>query len=196
MTTAYPLHWPHFRPRTQNWKRERSKFKVASFAVARDNLLIEIQRLRGRDTIISTNIPLRMDGLPYATYRKPDDLGVAVYFTRSNKQFCFACDRYDRIEDNMHAIRLTIEALRGVARWGTGDMMEAAFTGFAALPNPASPRHWREVMGFTPTAHVDSAILHQRFRALAMQRHPDRGGSNDQMAELNRAYDQAQKEAR
>lgn len=195
MTTAYPLQWPNGRPRTPSYRRERSRFKVSSFAVARDNLLSEVNRLGGRHVVLSTNIPLRNDGLPYANYRKPDDIGVAVYFERNKKSFCFACDRWDRIEDNMHAIRLTIESLRGVARWGTGDMMEATFTGFAALSSPTAKRHWRETLGFTATALVDGEILRQRYRALAMQRHPDRdGGSEEAMVELNAAMQQAELE--
>ena len=54
-----------------------------------------------------------------------------------------------QIQDNIHAIRRTIEALRGIACWGTGDMMEHAFTGFEALPAPGAhaKRPWWQVLG-------------------------------------------------
>lgn len=42
--------------------------------------------------------------------------GVAVYFTLKGQQFCFACDHWDEIKDNMQAIHKTIEALRGIER--------------------------------------------------------------------------------
>ncbi|KAF7958244.1 hypothetical protein AWV80_01355 [Cupriavidus sp. UYMU48A] len=100
--------------------------------------------------MISTNVPLRQDGLPYASYRKVDDEGVAVYFTLDGQQMSFACDRWNKVEHNMHAIVKTIDALRGIARWGTGDMMRAAFTGFAALPSPSTVRSWREIIGVRP----------------------------------------------
>lgn len=193
---AYPLCWPIGRKRTPNWNRESARFKT-TFAVARDNIIREVGLLTGnrwRDpkVIISTNIPLRNDGLPFANYRKPDDSGVAVYFDYKGQQRCFACDRWKNIEDNMQAICKTIEALRGVARWGTGDMMDAAFTGFTALPSPAAKRHWRDVLGLPTIADLKSAQA--RYRQLAFEHHPDRGGSAERMAEINRAWEEAQQE--
>jgi DnaJ-domain-containing protein 1 len=104
----------------------------------------------------------------------------------------FACDRWLKIEHNMQAIAKTIEALRGIARWGTGDMLEAAFTGFAALAAPGSKRHWREVLGVAPGA--DMALVRAAYRTLASRHHPDKGGSHETMAELNAALAAAEKE--
>src|SRR5262245_44424311 len=133
-TTRYPLYWPDGRLRTP--RRSRSEFKVYSFAVVRDQLLNELKLMNARDVILSTNLMLRNDGLPLANQRQPADPGVAIYFTYKGKAVAFACDRWDKIEDNVQAIRHTINALRGIARWGTGDMVDAAFTGFLALPAP------------------------------------------------------------
>jgi hypothetical protein len=199
---AYPLQWPLGRKRTEHWRRERAKFDV-SFARARDNIVQEIGRLAGRypdpQIVISTNIALRRDGLPLASQRAPDDPGVAVYFLYKKRQMSFACDRWLKIEHNMQAIAKTIEALRGIARWGTGDMLEAAFTGFEALPAPqtngaARPRTWREVMEFPPQAAISADMVSARFRRLASVRHPDAGGSHEAMSELNRAREQALQE--
>ena len=137
---AFPLSWPAGRKRTQY--RERAKFDT-TFARARDNIVREVGLLAGRygpdpQIVISTNIALRRDGLPLASQRQPDDPGVAVYFLYKKRQMSFACDRWEKIEHNMQAIAKTIEALRGIARWGTGDMLEAAFTGFTALPAPTA----------------------------------------------------------
>ena len=112
---AYPLAWPVGRPRSKH--HEHARFKT-SFGRARDKCRGEIYLLGGRDVIISTNIPLKRDGYPYADSRaNVGDTGVAVYFTYKKRQMCFACDRYWKAEDNMHAISLTIGALRGVARY-------------------------------------------------------------------------------
>lgn len=191
---AYPLSWPAGRPRTEAWRRERAKFDV-TFARARDNIVREVQLLvggrfaRDPEIVISTNTALRRDGLPLANQRQPDDPGVAVYFLHKKRQMSFACDRWDRIEHNMQAIAKTIEALRGIARWGTGDMLEAAFTGFTALPAPGAERQWWEVLGVpagaTPTEIRDA------YRRLASQHHPDRGGDPARMAEINDAYRKA-----
>lgn len=78
--------------------------------------------------------------------------------------------------------RQTIEALRGIERWGTGDMVEQAFTGFVALPSPKDPH---VILGVRPGAteeEIDAA-----FRESAKRAHPDAGGSTAMMAELNEA---------
>lgn len=192
MTTAYPLQWPTGRKRTESYRRSRAKFST-TFAVARDAVVGEVRRLGGRNLVVSTNVPLRQDGLPYANFRKPDDEGVAVYFTYDGKQMCFACDRWDKVEHNMLAIVKTIDALRGIARWGTGDMMAAAFTGFTALPAPRAERPWREVLGLN--SHEMSLVeARLAFRRRASVAHPDKGGSHDAMTELNLALAAAEKE--
>ena len=96
----------------------------------------------------------------------------------------------------MHGIALTIGALRGISRWGTGDMMEAAFTGFTALPAPGqtTARGWPEVLELPLDATLDKAK--ENYRRLSMIRHPDRGGSEDAMSELNWAWTQAQEALR
>ncbi len=181
MTEAFPLQFPPGKPRTRN--PQQSRFDV-SFATARDGLFHEIKRLGGTLPVLSTNIPLRRDGLPYANQPQPVDRGVAVYFTLRGQQMCFACDRWDSVADNVQAIRKTIEALRGIARWGTGDMVQQAFTGFVALPAPPSP--W-EVLGLKPGASREE--ITKAYRAKAMQCHSDHGGTDDQMARLNVARD-------
>lgn len=191
---AYPLCWPPTRKRVSY--RETARFDT-TFARARDEIVRQVGMLIGRyeaskGLIISTNIALRRDGLPLAAQRQPDDPGVAIYFAYKKRQMCFACDRWKKIEDNMQAIAKTIDALRGVARWGTGDMMEAAFTGFAALPAPGQTtgRSWRTVLGA-----IEGDTLEQvkaKYRKLSGEHHPDRGGSQEAMTELNWAWSQAQ----
>lgn len=194
---AHPLHWPAGRPRTAPHRRERARFDT-SMASARHAIVREIERLTGTrrfgdaGIVISTNLELRRDGLPYASRKAPDDPGVAVYFNYGGQQRCFACDRWIRIEDNMQAIAKTIEALRGIERWGTGDMLEAAFTGFTALPSPDAEPHWRDVLG--PCQTLDEARA--AYRRAAAVAHPDKGGSDKQMAEINRAWRQAQEDLR
>lgn len=189
--SAHPLQWPVGRKRTESWRRERAKFDV-TFARARDNIVQEIGRLAGKypdpQIVISTNIALRRDGLPLANQRQPDDPGVAVYFLYRKRAMSFSCDRWDRIEHNMQAIARTIEALRGIARWGTGDMLEAAFTGFAALPPPDAARAWWEVLGVARDA--TRGQITAAFRRLASAAHPDKGGTAEQMAQINRARDE------
>lgn len=192
-TEAYPLQWPHGRKRTDHWQREKAKFDV-SFARARDNIVVEVKLLAGGRwgpdpmTVISSNVELRRNGLPLANQRQPEDCGVAVYFLYKKRQMSFACDRWIKVEHNMQAIAKTIEALRGIARWGTGDMLEAAFTGFLALPAPGAAREWWEVLGVPRNSTCDD--ISAAYRRLASLHHPDRGGSAAVMAEVNAAREQ------
>jgi len=195
---AYPLCWPAGRPRTQ--RRERARFDT-TFARARDEIVHQIELMTGRydwmrreaGLVISTNIALRRDGLPLAGQRQPDDPAVAVYFNYNGRPTCFACDRWDKVEHNMQAIAKTIDALRGIARWGTGDMLEAAFSGFAALPAPASsPLLWRSILGLPPTCSLGDA--ERAYRRLRSEHHPDRGGSPDEFDRIHKAWKEAQKE--
>lgn len=193
MTEAYPLQWPFGRPRSK--RPERSRFAV-SLARARYQLMHELHLLGARNIVISSNVSLRRDGLPYANQPEPDDAGVAVYFTYKKEQMSFACDRWDRVRDNVQAIRHTIAALRGIERWGTGEMVQQAFTGFAALPAPGqvATRPWREVMSLQNDRNVDLDVAEGRYHYLARKRHPDAGGTEALMAELNAAIAAARKE--
>lgn len=185
MTEAYPLHWPEGKPRTV--RRERARFET-SHEIAQLALMDELRRMGAKHPVLSTNVPLRRDGLPYATAKAPDDPGVAVYFMYKDNQVCFACDRWDRVRDNIQAVRKTIEALRGIARWGTGDMVEAALKGFEALPAPgqAASAVWWRVLGVTEDA--TAAEVNAAYREKARAAHPDiAGGSTAAMAELNEA---------
>jgi hypothetical protein len=179
MTEAYPLQWPSGRPRTPY--PARSRFDTSQERAQR-TLVEEVRRMGGSQLVISTNIELRRDGLPYANRREPTDKGVAVYFDYKKRPMCFACDRWDRIGDNIYAIAKTIEALRGIERWGSGSMVEQAFTGFVALPAPKSP--W-EIIGVARGA--SSEEIETAFRAKAKKLHSDLGGSDAAMAELNAA---------
>lgn len=185
--SAFPLCWPDRRPRTPPQSRKHGRFKT-SFSRARDHLINEIRRLGGTNPIFSSNIPRRKDGLPYADLNpKNGDPGIAAYFTRKGKQLCFACDCYLTVDDNMHAITLTVAALRGIARWGTGDMMEAAFRGFTALPENAGSSWW-ETLGVCVNATPDQ--VKESYRALIKKHHPDVGGDSEKFREIHEAYQQ------
>jgi hypothetical protein len=128
----------------------------------------------GSKVVISTNVPLRNDGFPRASAPEPKDAGVAVYFRYKDKDMVFACDKYHYTRENIYAIAKTIEALRGIERWGASDMMERAFAGFQGLPATAS-QSWRDVLNLhAPVISKDD--VEAAFRQLARLHHPDMGG--------------------
>jgi len=193
MTAAYPLHWPEGWPRTAKQARKDARFDTP-WAKTLDKLVNEIHRLGGSSPIISSNAALRQrDSLPYADQAqdKLDDPGVSVFFTVNGRQRVMAHDIYKTVHHNLHSIALTIEAMRAIERHGGSMMMERAFEGFAALAAPGAKPWWQilEVMPQASKAEIEAA-----FKRLARARHPDAGGSDAMMAELNAARDQALKE--
>jgi hypothetical protein len=193
MIESYPLYWPEGWKRTEHWRRERSKFKTG-FGAARNFVFDEIRRMGGTKQILSTNVPLRNDGLPRANTPPTDgETGVAVYFTYRKKDMVFACDKYFSVADNIYAIALTIEALRGIERWGASDMLERAFRGFAALPEKASSP-WRDVLGFGHDAEITGDALDSKFRQLVQLHHPDKGGDPEKFQSIIEARRVAKQE--
>jgi DnaJ-domain-containing protein 1 len=95
------------------------------------------------------------------------------------------------MHENLHSLALTIEAMRAIERHGGALMMERAFEGFASLPAPGSASWW-SVLQVRPTASAPE--IEAAFRRLARERHPDAGGSDAMMAELNAARAHALKE--
>jgi hypothetical protein len=191
---AFPLQWPVGRKRTEHWRREAARFDT-TLGRARDNVIREVELLTGgkfgpsANLVLSTNLELRRDGLPYANKRQPEDTGVAIYFTYKKREMSFACDRWVKIEHNMQAIAKTIEALRGIERWGTGDMLEAAFTGFIALPAPTGPVSWRAVIGVEANATMEEA--EQAYRKARSEAH--RANDTERFMAVNAAWEQAMK---
>lgn len=194
MTQAYPLAWPQGRPRRLPRQRRRGQFTTAgqrvSVAGALKRLAGELDRLGAALPVISSNVELRLDGLPRSGQREPEDPGVCVYFQLAGKPHAMPCDTYERVADNIAAVAEHIKATRAIDRYGVATVAEM-FSGFVALPAPGTARPWREVMGFPPEATVTLDMVEARYRRLATTRHPDAGGSDAAMAELNAARDQA-----
>ncbi len=189
--TSWPLYWPDGWERKGRFQRKRASFGKTHVYEQSQEVLAELSRMgvRPRDVVISTNLKLRQDGLPYANQRIPDDPGVAVWFTYKGQERVLACDIWDRGEHNLRAIAKHIDALRGQARWGVGSL-EQAFQGFTALPESAGTGSscW-SVLEISPDS--DARAIGDAFKRLAMKRHPDHGGSSEEFHALNEARKEA-----
>lgn len=200
MTTAYPLTWPQGKPRRAHGARRQGRFSTTrnsvlktsgpvTIADAIERLQVELDRIGARNVVLSSNLELRLDGLPRSGQSEPFDPGVAVYFQLAGKPHCLPCDTYTRAADNIAAVAAHIEATRAIERHGVASVAKM-FTGFRALPAPSSTPWWR-VLQVPESATWPEAEA--AFLRLAMERHPDRGGSDAMMADLNRARDEARK---
>lgn len=211
---AYPLQWP------AGWKRARHRVRAQfgkavrqysldnqsswtskgdltiADAVQRVRLELDRMDIRDADIVISTNLHLRLDGLPKSGQAQPADPGAAVYWRTKDGQRCMAIDQYDRVDHNLAAIAATMYAMRAIKRHGGAEILDRAFTGFIALPAPmAAGKPWRQVLGFdldyTPTAD-DVRAQHRVRRGEA---HPDRkGGEHEEFLAVQAAYEQAARE--
>jgi hypothetical protein len=185
--TVYPLSWPQSFARAKY--REHGKFKTAL-----PNAIKNVQsslKLFAQDSgkkleslVISSNVSLDNDS--------PADPGVAVWFVWDGLQVCIPVDRYHSVASNLHAIHHILEARRVELRHGTLSLVRATFQGFLALPSPTA-RSWRDVLSL-PQGTVSAQDLEQAFRRAASKAHPDKGGTDSAMAEVNVAYDQARRE--
>lgn len=192
MINAYPLQWPAHWPRTSSPERHPSM--VRDFTRNRDEVIKQLDLLGATTVMISSNIVARLDGIPRSGQREPDDHGVAVYFTLNGEQQCIPCDKWDSVAQNLRAVAMTVEALRGIERWGAKEMVNAAFRGFKALPaeaivTPYTSKPWHEVLEVSPEASFET--IQAAYRAHLKKHHPDQGGREANFLEVQRAWEEA-----
>ena len=141
-----------------------------------------------------------------------------MYFDWKGQPFVLACDNYKRVWENAKGISKTIEAMRSIARHGASQLLERAVSGFSALP-PAGeeaerpPPPWWDVLGLAGAAGLTASGLGEIvanpehlmrtpllkmaesvYRIHAIDAHPDKGGSAEEMAALNGAIERAREE--
>lgn len=193
MTQAYPLQWPEGWPQTKPSFRQgggkfiRKSWKGGStqptIKTTRTELANELHLLGARSVILSTNVELRLDGMPYSNRRAPEDPGIAVYFLLGGDQMVMAQDAYRRVPDNIRSLTLAISGMRQMKRHGGGTMLKRAFAGFSALPPPsaasdAPDKVWWVVLGVS--ANADAHTIREAYKAACR----DAGGAT---VELNAA---------
>lgn len=209
---AYPLAWPTGYPRTPASEREASRFhvslparppineyakppaksRVVTVAEALTRLQDQIDKLGGRLPLVSSNLELRLDGLPRSGQLEPSDPGVCVYFQLNGKPVAMPSDHFQTVAANIAAVAAHIDAVRRIERYGVSSV-ELMFTSFMAIRGPG-PKPWREVLGAGDAVTVSRGWLQTRKIELSRKFHPDAGGSESLMAEVNVAVDEAMRE--
>jgi hypothetical protein len=222
--TAYPLFWPRGRKRTPSSQRQsdapfsvgetfqkmqrvgntpngpvevpvnRRRTKAVTMTIAIQRLQDQLDKLGADHIILSSNVLLRLDGLPRGGQRDPDDPGVACYFNLNKKRMVLASDKWTRVADNVAAIAAHIRSIRSVENYGVGTT-EQAFEGYRSLEDFTAGIPWKRVLGFKddeqPTLHEVEVKWKSRLKEI----HPDvTGGIHTQAAQLNQAMTQARAE--
>jgi hypothetical protein len=186
---AYPLCWPSTWKRTDRYHHKVAHFATHSLASARDYVLNELRKMGAKNVIISSNVRLRLDGLPRSTQATPEDPGVAVYFELKGENKVLACDLWHRVQDNLWAIGKHIEAIRGQERWGVGTINQA-FMGYNALPSPQTS--WWIVLEVDRDA--DFETIREAYRKKVKNAHPDTGGSEEEFILIQTAWNDMREE--
>lgn len=198
-TSSFPLQWPEGWKRTQYPRRAPYQIELTR---AYDQLIHTVEKLGALkgSIVVSTNVPPRNAlGTPRNDGAQVSDSGVAVYWTtKAHGERVVACDKWNTVRDNVRAIGLALEGLRAMDRAGASQILDRAFTAFGALPPSSGAevvRPFWEVFEIPQTtlAVLSLAMVEARYRELAAKAHPDKGGSDAAMAELNRARDDARR---
>jgi hypothetical protein len=206
-----PLEWPAQQPRTPAGQRIKSQFGERTFYQSCRYVEDELRRLHAifddhrYPMYLSTARKLNNDGSLNKVYAgKLEDPAAAMHFVlppegderylaRDDPKYkagvmpvVLAADRFVKLQDNVYAIGLHIDAMRGQQRWGVGNI-RMQFAGYRALPAPT----WPTILGVQIDATADQ--IDKAFRAKAKQLHPDKpGGDADAFARLTEALKQAE----
>lgn len=109
---------------------------------------------------------------------------VTVRFVKGGKTVTLPMSRYATASQNLKALTLCLDDMRMLERRGLDDAAQAAYLQLGGPVAPVERDPW-EVLGLRPDASVQQ--IEAMFRLLAQTAHPDHGGTDAAMEELNRA---------
>lgn len=177
------LTWPETKQRTAG--RRSSPFRPHEVATEQRELENEMLRWGVRRFIVSRNNQRIFAGDP----------AVAVWWLdRKNQLRVLACDKWDSLAANMHALCLTLNAMRGLERWGAYTAEQAAEGARPALPPPAGAGapDWRKILGSIDGIPRDKQLVLCEHAYRSMSR--EAAGNEPRQRELNLAIEAARKE--
>jgi hypothetical protein len=207
--TFRPLtQWPPLRVKTPEAERVDAQFKAPGrwansgtpsqrylgrtripIAQTYNDLDRELWAIDATDVVIQLDFPessFRRDGSGPRDDRRPYSPAVVLTFKRNGAAHTFACDRFQRWQDNLRGITLGLEGLRRLERYGIVQSGEQ-YRGWQALPSSTTPALSTEAAAQVISARSGSPasmIQHDRETALRAVRaarwkaHPDAGGND------------------
>lgn len=194
-----------FRPIVK-WPREftQGRRKKSPFTTTFDKnvrqLAAEVDRQGGRRVVIQLALDfgqIRRDGLPYAD-ALPSHPGVIVAYDGKRGPVSMPCDAFEHWNDNLRAIVLTLEHLRGIDRYGVATSGEQ-YRGWTALPpGPDQARSMTldeaaaVLNEFAPFVGLDwirgdREAFKTALRAARIKTHPDQGGREEDSKRVAKA---------
>lgn len=198
-------------------ERRNAPFRT-SYTKTLNLLESELKKIGARDIVVEAFYSLdqiRNDGWPRANVNPREPGAILSFrkqdgprFQRDGKWFVnltplsFPCDTYHHIEHNIHAIALSLEALRAVDRYGVTRRSEQ-YAGWKRIEAPpaAGFQSKEDAAWFISTQAVpagppaiivelihDAAYRQEWYRAAAKRLHPDApAGSHELFVKLQQA---------
>lgn len=195
--------WPR---KATPWDQRRSPFQ-AGFQATLTQLDRELRHLRAEVAIIQVSanrLDVRQDGIIRET-TTVNSSGVILTVNREGKPpLTLPCDACRRWQDNLRAIALTLEHLRGADRYGVTQSGEQ-YRGWEALPPPGAQAVLQDLPWaldlIARLSGVSQALLRTgpilREAAIKQARvnaHPDKGGKPTDAADVGQAAEILKKE--
>ncbi|MEN0050630.1 MAG: DnaJ domain-containing protein [Bacteroidota bacterium] len=175
-------------------KPTKSKFdKKLTLHNSLNELAKELGLFEASDIIITMNVPLTRGGMPFplgnVMAHQPEQVGVSVFFTKLNQRAGLCNDKWDMVQHNVRALKKTIEAFRGIERWGSQEsLLNIMANGLPdarpvdlALPSMHN-KQWWEILELGQS-RSEKAIL-SAFKRLSQIYHPDKSGGSQEMFKI------------
>jgi hypothetical protein len=177
------IDWPTTFDRTDPTRRERCRKFDSTIGSTTSDIATEMDRMGVDDWRASTGsggAHVKSNGLPKAS-ANPDDPGFALRWSDDGDQFAVACDAYTRLCDNAREVYLWVNETRMRSQ-------RAVVTGQSEFAAAQLPSGQEETVAADPPAHkvlgVDrnapEAVVKGAARSLKAEKHPDRGGSEEE----------------
>jgi hypothetical protein len=117
------------------------------------------------------------------------DRTVHLTYTKEGKPVTLTMGNQARAVDNLRVLYLAVEAMRLNEKRGLGEVIQDAYL---QLAGPAQAIDPYELLGIRPDAPIE--VVEAAYKAKARTAHPDQGGSQEQMKQLNEAVETIRKE--
>jgi hypothetical protein len=156
-------------PFRKKWKGVLDLLDLELFNLGAKSIVIQVSLDRSR---------IRQDGAPRADAIIRDPRVILSFASKHGPQ-SFPADKFDKWQDNLYAIALSLEALRKVDRYGVTKRGEQ-YRGFEALPAPdGKPFKTAFEAAAWLAEFVGRGGQHQElFRAAQVKAHPDKPGGD------------------
>lgn len=182
------IDWPAGFTRRSPAERERTRKFRTTMSKAFSDLEAEMDRLDVDDFRYSFDAPARQkDDRPYANVT-PDDPSFVLRWTMDGTQYAVACDRWDRLRDNVRSVGLYIKEKRKMENrpvtTGESEFANAALPSgnedviVAGAGGETDDRAPHEILEVSPDASPEA--IKGAARQLQSKHHPDNGTEPDQ----------------